>query len=152
MPNLPAEFQTRSGNTLGHVYIARKRLNDAFVRDLYKFWTGDGDKLIRRVAEEQPGTLLKCLTMLVPKEYKIEHTNPANGLTDEQLAVMVIELEERIAERLAGGGAKVISGELAPSPIPVKAKKAEPGRRRGKDKRQRKLRGKPRTPRTPVTP
>ena len=136
-----------SGGSLGHVYIARKRLNDAFVRDLYKFWQGSGDKLIARVAEEQPGTLMKCLTMLVPKEYKIEHGNPANGLTDEQLAVMVAELEERISARLqAGEGAKVINAE--PIAKPVKAKPVN-GRKRGKDRKQRKLRG---TPKVQVSP
>ncbi len=91
---------------------------------------------------------MKCLTMLVPKEYKIEHGNPANGLTDEQLAVMVAELEERISQRLAGEGAKVINAEPAPIARP-RAKGVVKGRKRGKDRKPRKLRGSPKTPSSP---
>jgi hypothetical protein len=44
---------------------------------------------------------------LVPRELKIEHANPASDLSDEQLALMIAELEERIARRLAESEAKL---------------------------------------------
>ena len=136
---------TVSGNVGPSVYIARNRLTNAFARDLLRYWEVDGPKLIERVSQEQPGTLLKCLTMMVPREYKIEHQNPANGLSDEQLAVMVVELEEKIAARLAGEGAKVISAD----PVPIAAAAPKAKRLRGKDRKPRKLRGSPRTPSSP---
>jgi hypothetical protein len=86
------------------------------VRDLLRFWEVRGMKVIEQVAREQPGTLLKCLTMLVPRELKVEHSNPTNGLSDEQLSMMVIELEERISSRLAGETAKVINTQALPAP------------------------------------
>ncbi len=103
------------------LYIARNRLNNAFVRDLFAYWGKSGDKLIERVAQEQPGTLLKCLTMLCPKEVKLEHSNPVNGLSDESLAMMVLDLEERIAARLTGETAKVINAEALPAPAPAQS-------------------------------
>jgi hypothetical protein len=78
-------------------------------------------KVIERVAMEQPGTLLKCLTMLVPRELKVEHSNPTGALSDEQLVMMVAELEERISSRLAGESARVINAEALPAPAPVQS-------------------------------
>jgi hypothetical protein len=88
-------------------------VNDAFMRDLIAHWQEHGPQVIDRVAKEQPGTLLKCMTMLVPKEMRIETTNPAGKLSDEALATMIAELEERISARLSGENAKVINGEPA---------------------------------------
>jgi hypothetical protein len=105
-----------SGNPAADLYIARRRVNDAFMRDLLKHWQENGPQVIDRVAKEQPGTLLKCMTMLVPKEMKIEHTNPTGRLSDEELAMMIAALEER----LTGETAKVINAE------PVDAGKRQP--------------------------
>ena len=42
---------------------------------------------------------------------KIEHANPASALSDEQLAQMIAELEERVARRVAAGEGKQIDVE-----------------------------------------
>jgi hypothetical protein len=86
-------------------------VNDAFMRDLLKHWQEHGPQVIERVAKEQPGTLLKCLTNLVPREMKIEHTNPTSKLSDEELAMMIAALEER----LTGENAKVIDAQAEPA-------------------------------------
>jgi hypothetical protein len=45
-----------------------------------------GKKAIEKVAREQPASYLKILGLLVPREHKVEHSNPLKGLTDEQLS------------------------------------------------------------------
>ena len=63
---------------------------------------------------------MKVMAMLCPKEVKLEHGNPTNGLSDEALASMVAELEERIASRLQGENARVIDAQAEPAlPLPV---------------------------------
>jgi hypothetical protein len=99
-----------SGNPAADLYIARRRANDAFLRDLVRHWQEHGPEVIDRVAKEQPGTLLKCMTMLVPKEMKIEHSNPTSRLSDEELAMMIAALEER----LTGENAKLIDAQAEP--------------------------------------
>jgi hypothetical protein len=61
----------------------------------------------QKCARENPASYLKIFALLVPRELKIEHANPTSGLSDEQLALMVAELEERIARRVAGESAKL---------------------------------------------
>ena len=68
---------------------------------------------------------LKVLALLVPRELKLEHSNAVAGLSDEQLADMVAELEERIARRAAGDKAKVIEGTVEPMAIETTAQAAE---------------------------
>jgi hypothetical protein len=102
--------------------ISRSRINQAFMRDMLKFWERGGTQVIERVALEQPGTLLKCLTMLVPRELKVEHSNPTQALSDDQLAMMVAELDERISARLAGENAKTINAVANPDE-PAKPKR-----------------------------
>jgi hypothetical protein len=104
-----------SGNPAADVYIARRRVNDAFMRDLLALWQEKGPQVLERVAREQPGTLVKCLTMIIPKEMKIEHGNHAGRLSDDALAMMIAELEKRIASRLQGENAKVIDVQAEPA-------------------------------------
>jgi hypothetical protein len=83
-----------------------------------------GKKAIEKAAREQPAAYLKILAFLVPREMKIEHTDPVKGLSDEQLAAMVAELEERIARR--ADQAKLIEGQAAETaalPAPVEGLK-----------------------------
>jgi hypothetical protein len=109
-----------SGNPAADLYIARRRVNDAFLRDLIAHWQENGREILGRVGREQPGTYMKVMAMLCPKEVKLEHQNPVSGLSDENLAAMVAELEERIASRLQGENARVIDAQAKPAlPLPV---------------------------------
>ena len=67
------------------------------------------------MATTQPAAYCKILTLLVPREHKLEHTNPIEALSDEQVANMIAELEERIASRAAGSDAKLIEGTVEPA-------------------------------------
>jgi len=60
---------------------------------------------------------------------KLKHTDPVKGLSDEQLAAMIAELEERIARR--ADQAKLIEGEAVETtalPAPVQAFKGRPNK------------------------
>ena len=51
-----------------------------------------GQKAIARVRETQPGTYLKVMALLVPREHKVEMANAITGLTDTQLDLMIEDL------------------------------------------------------------
>ena len=77
----------------------------ALLRDFSKH----GEKAIAEVRRTQPAAYLKVLALLVPREHKVEQTNPVSGLSDEVLAAMVEHLQERIARRARSEG-KLIEG------------------------------------------
>ena len=101
-------------------------LNQEFIQALLVHFRQHGKKAIEKAAREQPAAYLKILAFLVPREMKIEHTDPVKGLSDEQLAAMVAELEQRIARR-AGEGAKLIEEnlQLETRPLALEARKAQ---------------------------
>jgi len=72
-----------------------------------------GKKAIEKVAREQPASYLKILGLLVPREHKIEHSNPLKDLSDEQLEAMVEYLETSL-EAQARGSVRVIEGTIEP--------------------------------------
>ena len=76
-----------------------------------------GIEAIERARIEQPGTYLKVLAQLVPKELQVEHAGSIiSKLSDEQLAAMVAELDKQIqALAIANGeNAKVINAQAEP--------------------------------------
>src|SRR5262245_6309639 len=103
----------RSANPDAAVYISRRRVNDAFLRAALESFHKDGPAAFEKCARENPASYLKIFALLVPRELKIEHANPVSGLSDEQLAQMIAELEERIAAKLSGEEAKVINESAA---------------------------------------
>jgi hypothetical protein len=106
-----------SGNPSADVYIARRRLNDAYARDLYDLWKEKGRAVLEQVAREQPAVIVKCLTLMMPKDLRVESTHSVvGGLSDDQLHAMIHELQERITAKMSGENAKVISAEASPAP------------------------------------
>jgi len=63
---------------------------------------------------------LRCLTLLIPREHRIEHSNPLKDLTDEQLEAMIEYIETSLAAQ-AGASAKMIHGTI--EPISVEARR-----------------------------
>src|SRR5262249_3016621 len=63
-------------------------------------------------AREQPASYLKILSLLVPREHKVEHSNPLKDLTDEQLEAMIEYIETSLAAHCpscrAGGNAAAV--------------------------------------------
>lgn len=65
---------------------------------------------IAKTRRTQPASYLKILTLLVPKEHKVEHTNRVGEMTDEQLDDLIERLDANIAAR--GDGARVIEAHV----------------------------------------
>ena len=72
--------------------------------------------------QTQPAAYLKILALLVPREHKVQHSNPIKDLTDEQLEAM-IEYIETLLEAQAGGSVKVIEGTTEPAAATAPAPK-----------------------------
>jgi hypothetical protein len=67
-----------------------------------------GEKAIAKVRREQPGVYLRCLTLLVPREHKVEHRSPVKDMTDEELDAAIEFIEKMLATQAEK--AKVIDG------------------------------------------
>lgn len=100
-----------SGNPAGRQRGSRNRLSEAVICALLRDFSEHGAKAVAEVRRTQPAAYLKVLALLIPREHKVEHFNPLSHLSDEQLADMIADLEERIGRRAAGGDAKLIEGE-----------------------------------------
>src|SRR5262245_13067630 len=120
---------TGSGNTDAAVYVTRRRVNDAFLRAALESFHEHGPEALAKCAKENPASYLKIFALMIPREMKIEHTNPAAALSDEQLALMIAELEQRIAKRIAAGevveaAAEPVARGALPPPKPRKRRNA----------------------------
>src|SRR6516164_10861713 len=77
------------GNPHGNRHRTRHLLNQEFMQALLLHFRQHGKKAIEKVAREQPASYLKVLGLLVPREHKVQHSNPIKDLTDEQLEAMI---------------------------------------------------------------
>ena len=109
-----------SGNPHGNRHHTRHLLNQEFVQALLLHFRQHGKKAIEKVAREQPASYLKILGLLVPREHKVEHSNPLKGLTDEQLEAMIEYIETSLAAQ-AGAPPKMIEGTIEPTTVPATA-------------------------------
>jgi hypothetical protein len=112
----------RSGNPAGGPVGSRHRqqLNGEFIAALLRDFRHGGPKAIERVRRTQPAVYLKILALLVPREHKVQHSNPIKDLTDEQLEAM-IEYIKTSLEAQAGDPVKVIEGMIEPTTVPATA-------------------------------
>src|SRR5262249_16355112 len=110
----------RSGNPAGGPVGSRHRqqLNGEFIAALLRDFRQGGPKAIERVRRTQPAAYLKILALLVPREHKVEHSNPLKKLTDEQLEAMIKNLETSLAAQ-AGASAKMMEGTIEPISVEV---------------------------------
>ena len=109
-----------SGNPHGNRHRTRHLLNQEFMQALLLHFRQHGKKAIEKVAREQPASYLKILGLLVPREHKVEHSNPIKDLTDEQLEAMIEYIKTSLAAQ-AGGPVKVIEGMMEPTTVPATA-------------------------------
>ena len=79
-----------------------------------------GKKAIEKVAGEQPASYLKILSLLVPREHKVEQSDTIKNLSDEQLDAMIAYLETSLAAQ-ASGSVKMIEGMIEPTTVPATA-------------------------------
>ena len=117
MPFQPGQSGNPSGGRPGSRH--RQQLNGEFIAALLRDFRHGGPKAIERVRRTQPAAYLKILALLVPREHKVEHSNPLKDLTDEQLEAMIEYIETWLAAQ-AGGPVKVIEGTIEPISVEVR--------------------------------
>ena len=100
-----------SGNPGGSPEATRRAFNKRFLLDLAEDWQQHGREVFKRVRRESPASYLKVCAMLVPREMKLEHSGGVKAMTDEEIERSIELIKAMIAERDAGGHAKVIEGE-----------------------------------------
>src|SRR5215813_8992882 len=112
----------RSGNPAGGPVGSRHRqqLNGEFIAALLRDFRHGGPKAIERVRRTQPAAYLKILTLLCPREHKVEHGNLLKELTDEQREAMIEYIETSLAAQ-AGRSVKLIEGTIEPTAVEVTA-------------------------------
>jgi hypothetical protein len=109
-----------SGNLHGNRHRTRHLLNQEFMQALLLHFRQHGKKAIEKVAREQPASYLKILGLLVPREHKVERSNPLKDLTDEQLEAMIEYIETSLAAQ-AGRSVKMIEGTTEPMAVEATA-------------------------------
>ena len=100
-----------SGNPGGSPEATRRLVNKAFLEALAKDFQEGGAQAIAKVRKEQPAAYMKICALLVPKEFKLEHTGGVKSMTDEQIERSIELIQEMLRQREAGANAKVIEGE-----------------------------------------
>ena len=99
-----------SGNPAGRLRGSRNKLSEAVICALLRDFSKHGEKAIAKVRRTQPAAYLKILAPLVPREHKVEHSNPLKELTDEELEAMIEHLKASLEAQAQG--AKVVDGKL----------------------------------------
>ena len=74
-----------SGNPAGRPRGSRNALTEEVICALLRDFRKHGEKAVAQVRREQPGVWLKVIAMLIPREHKVEHSNPIKDLQDEEL-------------------------------------------------------------------
>jgi hypothetical protein len=113
-----------SGNARGTLEGSRRAFSVDFIRTLADDFRLHGRQAIEKVRKQQPAAYMKICALLVPREMKVQHTNPVSSLTDEELEQAIAAIKASLAAR-AGEAAKVIEGEaeVVPSLPPPAAPK-----------------------------
>src|SRR6516164_6271341 len=104
-----------SGNPGGEPGWIRKRFTADFLTAFHEHFRKEGKRVIAKVARQQPAAYLRCLTMLVPKEMKVEHQGGIKAMTDEQLDNALIALRQLLADREAAARGALIEGSATPA-------------------------------------
>ena len=100
----------QSGNPAGRLRGSRNKLSEEVICALLRDFRQHGQKAVARVRQTQPAAYLKILALLIPREHKVEHSNPLKDLTDEQLEAAIELLQGMIDAKLAGANAKLLEG------------------------------------------
>src|SRR5262245_38543228 len=113
-----------SGNPGGEPGWIRKRFTADFLTAFHEHFRHQGKRVIAKVAKQQPAAYLRCLTMLVPKEMKVEHSDGIKAMTDEQLDAALEALRQLLADREAEAQGQVI--DVTPTePVALPAPEAQ---------------------------
>ena len=99
-------------------------MNGEFVAALLRDFRHGGPAAIAKVRKNQPAAYCKLLTLLCPRDVKVEHSGGVKAMTDEQIERSIELIKEMLAQREAGANAKVIEGVA--EPVALSAPKVVP--------------------------
>jgi hypothetical protein len=116
-----------SGNPAGNRHHTRHLLNQKFLQAFLLDFEAHGRKAIEECRKQSPLGYVKVLGHLVPREMKVEHTNPLKEMSDEELEAAIELVREMLAAR-AGDAAKVIDAETVQLPAPANLEPPKRGR------------------------
>jgi hypothetical protein len=119
----------QSGNLAGRLRGSRNKLSEEVICALLRDFRKHGEKAIAKVRREQPGVYLRCLTLLVPREHKVEYSNSLKNWTDEELEAGIDLVKQMLESRAAASGA-VIEGTAEPVGMLGPAELEQPKRKR----------------------
>jgi hypothetical protein len=102
----------------GRLRGSRNKLTEEVICALLRDFRKHGEKAIAKVRREQPGVYLRCLTLLIPREHKVEQSNVIKSLSDQELEAMIEYLKTSL-EAQAGAPAKMIEGTIEPISVEV---------------------------------
>src|SRR5262244_3034131 len=110
----------RSGNPAGGPVGSRHRqqLNGEFIAALLRDCRHGGPAAIAKVRKVQPAAYCKLLTLLCPRDVKVEHSGGVKAMSDEEIE-QAIELIQTMLAARAGEAAKVIEGTAEPAALPA---------------------------------
>src|SRR5262245_58027183 len=110
----------RSGNPAGGPVGSRhcQQLNGEFIAALLRDFRHGGPAAIAKVRKNQPAVYCKLLTLLCPRDLKVEHSGGVKAMTDEQIEQGIELIKSMLAAR-AGEAAKVIASTAESVGLPA---------------------------------
>ena len=106
----------RSGNPAGGPVGSRHRqqLNGEFIAALLRDFRHGGPAAIAKVRKNQPAAYCKLLTLLCPRDVKVEHSGGLKALSDEQLEQAIEAIQAMLEQQ-----ARVIEGTTETIALPA---------------------------------
>src|SRR5215469_14089608 len=99
----------------------RQQLNGEFIQfiaALLRDFRHGGPAAIAKVRKNQPAAYCKLLTLLCPRDFRVEHSGGVKAMSDEEIE-QAIELIQTMLAARASEAAKVIEGTAEPAALPV---------------------------------
>ena len=129
MPFQPGQSGNPTGGRPGSRH--RQQLNSEFIAALLRDFRHGGPAAIAKVRKNQPAAYCKLLTLLCPRDVKVEHSGGVKAMSDEQLEAGIEAITAMLAARDPGGAAQVI--DAVPEPVPSPRKTKRKRRKTGQD-------------------
>jgi hypothetical protein len=95
----------QSGNPGGRPPGSRNKLNEKFILALHDDFEKHGAAAIAEVRGSQPGTYLKVIASILPRELHLKNESAFDGVTNEQLDEMLGSVRRILAARTSVGAA-----------------------------------------------
>ena len=117
MPFQPGQSGNPSGGRPGSRH--RQQLNGEFIAALLRDFRHGGPAAIAKVRKNQPAAYCKLLTLLCPRDVKVEHSGGVKAMTDEQLEAGIEAIQHMLEARALGDRAKLIEGTAETVALPA---------------------------------